>query len=154
MTQSEPLRWVLTRSLTGEGAFEHPEHILSGLTAAQAVAEPPGLSSSVAQCVGHMVYWMRLYLSWIARGRAGEAPPCWPRPTIAEWPGVQADFTALLAAARELAHDADALARPVLFDDGPVPVATLLGDLGAHNAYHCGQVVLIRRLLGLWPPAG
>lgn len=152
MNQAGTLGDVLIRSLTGEGAFESPKSILSGLTAAQAVAEPPGLSSSVAQCVGHMAYWMALYLSWITTGRAGEAVPCWPTPSAEQWPAVLGDFLALLADAGELAASPEVVAREVSFATGPVPVATLLGDLGAHNAYHCGQVVLIRRLLGLWPP--
>ncbi|WP_293914926.1 hypothetical protein [Deinococcus sp.] len=28
-----------------------------------------------------------------------------------------------------------------------------LTDLAVHNAYHWGQVVLMRRVLGDWPPA-
>jgi hypothetical protein len=27
-----------------------------------------------------------------------------------------------------------------------------LESLGAHNAYHFGRIVLLRQLLGLWPP--
>ncbi len=28
-----------------------------------------------------------------------------------------------------------------------------LENLAAHNAYHFGRIVLLRRLLGIWPPA-
>jgi hypothetical protein len=27
-----------------------------------------------------------------------------------------------------------------------------LESLGAHNAYHFGRIVLLRQLMGLWPP--
>jgi uncharacterized damage-inducible protein DinB len=38
----------------------------------------------------------------------------------------------------------------------PVRVMTVweqLENLAAHNAYHFGRVVLLRQLLGIWPPA-
>jgi hypothetical protein len=37
----------------------------------------------------------------------------------------------------------------------PVRVMTVreqLESLGAHNAYHLGRIVLLRQLMGLWPP--
>jgi hypothetical protein len=37
----------------------------------------------------------------------------------------------------------------------PVRVMTAreqLENLGAHNAYHFGRIVLLRQLLGAWPP--
>jgi hypothetical protein len=33
-------------------------------------------------------------------------------------------------------------------------IAYDLAGTALHNAYHCGQVVLLRRVQGLWPPAG
>jgi hypothetical protein len=27
-----------------------------------------------------------------------------------------------------------------------------LENMGAHNAYHLGRIVLLRQLLGIWPP--
>ena len=37
-----------------------------------------------------------------------------------------------------------------------MPEATRLGTLGvmaSHNSWHLGQIVDVRRALGLWPPA-
>jgi uncharacterized damage-inducible protein DinB len=64
--------------------------------------------------------------------------------------GVEADRDALCALVRDESLD--------LYD--PVPASdehTYLREMllvADHNAYHVGQIVTVRRQLGLWPPSG
>jgi hypothetical protein len=38
-------------------------------------------------------------------------------------------------------------------DDSKIKVAaSLIAHIGAHNAYHVGQIIYIRRLQGSWDP--
>jgi hypothetical protein len=78
---------------------------------------------------------------------AGESPPA---PEAWEF-SVQA-FRADLAALRDLVNDAatDLLAE-IPWGDGQTILreALLVAD---HNAYHLGQLVYLRKALGIWPP--
>lgn len=147
---------MLDRLFSGEGAFDGPENLLRGLTAEQAVTVPEGSHHSIAQSLSHVNYWLRLYLGWIELGHTTEQSTWgqdFVRPSAEEWPAIRAEFDALLAQARAIAADPKLPERTVPNDEGPVPATTLLGDLGAHNAYHLGQIVLLRRLVGAWPAA-
>jgi uncharacterized damage-inducible protein DinB len=64
------------------------------------------------------------------------------------------------AAARDESHlDQSRLDQPIRCPSRPgEPVRTMtvreqLENLAAHNAYHFGRIVLLRQLLGAWPPA-
>ena len=79
----------------------------------------------------------------------GDAPPdalAWDRAVDA--------FRADLAAMCELVNDsATDLFAPLPHGDGQTVLreALLVAD---HNAYHLGQLVVVRRLLGCWPEPG
>lgn len=80
---------------------------------------------------------------------AGDGPG-----TTAAWEESLAAFAADLAAMRELVTDpATDLTAEIPWGDGQTILreALLVAD---HNAYHLGQVVDLRKALGIWPPAG
>jgi hypothetical protein len=52
---------------------------------------------------------------------------------------------------QRLTYDGAALARE--YKPGTT-VGYLICDVALHNAYHLGQIVLLRCQLGLWPPQG
>ena len=35
-----------------------------------------------------------------------------------------------------------------------VTMGDVLHSLAVHNAYHMGKIVVVRQLIGAWPPAG
>jgi hypothetical protein len=39
-------------------------------------------------------------------------------------------------------------------DTGPPTLQELITNLVVHNAYHFGRIVLLRQMLGNWPPGG
>jgi uncharacterized damage-inducible protein DinB len=90
------------------------------------------------------------------------AEPHWPDdywpdttapPDDDAWDASVAQFHADLQAMQALVGDpATDLFRPIPHGDGQTILreAVLLAD---HNAYHVGQIVVVRRLLGCWPAA-
>jgi hypothetical protein len=80
---------------------------------------------------------------------AGDAPP-----DAKAWDRSIAGFRADLKAMQDLVADpATDLFKPLAHGDGQTVLreALLLAD---HNAYHLGQLVVVRRALGAWPEEG
>ena len=105
-----------------------------------------------------MVFWQDIML---ARLR-GVVPPYpktaaegWPpmpptRDADAEWADLVAHFANGLKTARRFAKTSD-LSRPMSAKIKRT-CADQLVSLALHNTYHIGQIVTVRRMLGLWPP--
>ena len=127
---------------------------LDGLTAEQAGARPDGWPYSIAQQVAHMLFWQRHMHEELEKGEAVEvstAAASWPDVAVEDWPRVRDDFLAILEKNKELARDADLLQRP--YREGKsFSLGVKLLNMVTHDSYHLGQVVLMRRLLGAWPP--
>jgi hypothetical protein len=140
--------------LRGGGEFNPPERILSDLTEEEAVAVPPGAPHSVSQIVAHL-HWAQDGLLAHLRGEN------WPHPAHLDdtfapippgsWRPLVASFLAGIEACREMALEAAETTSPDR-EDTSVPYD--LAENALHNAYHLGQIVLLRRIQGLWPPAG
>ena len=71
---------------------------------------------------------------------------------LEDWESVRQDFLSGLEELKALSDDAALLDHQYLGRDHDV--GFVLMDFALHNAYHLGQIVLLRRLLGAWPPAG
>lgn len=91
---------------------------------------------------------------WVSPAWPGGYWPEGPEPPDdAAWEGSIAAFRRDLAAMRALVADpANDLLAPFPWAEGAnlLREALLVGD---HNAYHLGQLVDVRRLLGAWPPS-
>ena len=131
---------------------------LEGMSALDAARRPAGAAHSVWELVLHMTAWT----DEVRRRLAGAEPGT---PEAGDWPAVgevsdvawararerlTASHAALLADAVRLSpHD---LARPVGEVRDPalgtgVTLAGMLVGLAQHDAYHIGQLALIRRLV-------
>lgn len=128
--------------------------LLNDLTPEQATAIPLGCPYSIAGVVGHMLFWQERWLSIIdelpveaKRGKNGD----WPRIDAASWMQVRGDFLRGETSALRKAQNQSELLRKT--KSGKV-VERFLLQMGIHNTYHAGQIVLMRQLLGCWPPAG
>jgi len=127
----------------------------------------PGFPHSVAQLVFHISYWIEYELERIA----GRKPP-YPEHAALSWPSAPAPaspaawraelarFEAALDGLAALTRSRPAaLARPIdvthpSYARNARSLEAVLWQTLAHNAYHLGQVVLVRQALGAWPPAG
>lgn len=129
---------LLQLSLTGGAAFREVDALLSGLTLAQ--ASQPGTPYTLAELLAHLRVTMRASLDLVT-GQAQEWPEgldVWPLPPVqeSEWDALLSDLRLMLSEASALAGDPSSRARD------------LLTDLAVHNAYHWGQVALLRRQAG------
>jgi uncharacterized damage-inducible protein DinB len=126
-----------------------------------------GFPHSIGQLVFHMNYWMDYELRRI-RGEkpaypehSSESFPSTPSPAHAQdWNRLRNNFVNLLAGFTALVKSSsEEMQREVEpVHDGDKQVAgsleAVLWQMVAHNSYHTGQIALIRRALGAWPPRG
>jgi len=147
---------ALPKLLTGEGAHAKVHHILEGIELKQLGVRPDVAPHSIYEELWHLNYWQTLLLDWIdgkERAIPAHADEGWPpRPA----PVDLQEARALVRTFLEGINRAVALASdPQRLDDavhGRYTVRTTLESLLAHNSYHLGRVVLLRQLIGIWPP--
>ncbi len=132
--------------------------LLRGLTAEQAAARPLPAAHSIWELVLHMTGWMDEVRRRLLGGEPGlpEAGdwPAVPAATAAGWEAAQhalADSAAALGAAIRALRPED-LARTVGRASRPlgtgVTLAAMLSGVVQHNAYHSGQIALLRKGAG------
>jgi uncharacterized damage-inducible protein DinB len=158
---------VLKELLRGKGAHVDPVACLEDISAEVAARHVAGFPHSIGQLVFHMNYWMDYDL----RRTRGEKPPypehnsesfpskVTPSDTR-EWDNLRKQFAELLEVSADLANlpaeDLRRQAAPTC-EAHKVRANTLeaiLWQTVAHNSYHVGQIAMIRRMLGAWPPSG
>jgi uncharacterized damage-inducible protein DinB len=155
----------LTELLRGKGAHVDPIACLEDISADLAAQHAPGYPHSIGQLVFHMSYWMDYDL----RRARGEKPP-YPKhnaesfpsePTPADahgWDEMRKRFVSLIEDCARLAQaSAEELAREAspthpTHQQRANTLAAILWQTVAHNSYHAGQIAMIRRALGAWPP--
>ena len=143
--------------LSGEGEYLGPEQILKGITSEDACRQAPGCPHSIAGLVAHLDFWQQRTLSY-ARGEDSWMDPAFklgvtdfPPVAPAEWEGVLARFLGSVPELLQTAESPAGMEREVM---DKCNVGYMLVSHASHNADHLGQIVLIRRLLGIWPPVG
>jgi uncharacterized damage-inducible protein DinB len=144
------------KSLLESGeSLAKPHHILANLEPALAVTVPTGAVHSIASHVAHMAWWVRQALHHIQTQAAewqrieGDEFPL--EIAAEDWEGIRQDFFEQLSAFQAICDDEDLLERSYV--SGQATVADTLLDYTLHHAYHFGQIVLLRRILGVWTPA-
>jgi uncharacterized damage-inducible protein DinB len=156
-----------TELLHGKGAHVDPLACVEDLSAEVAAHLVEGFPHSIAQLVFHMSYWM----DYERRRIRGERP-AYPEHNSESFPSVRSSadgedwdrlrkrFEVLLAEFATLAKSsAEEMQRQIeTVHDGDKKVAgtldAVLWQMVAHNSYHVGQIAMIRRMLGAWPPRG
>jgi hypothetical protein len=156
--QTAKLRDHLLYLLRGGGAHLDFEKAIANLPAALRGAKPAGQPHTPWRLVEHMriAQWDILRFS-IDPHHVSPAFPegYWPAgdepPDESAWDRSVASFRTDLRAMQELVADLTSdLFTPFPHGQGQTLLreALLVAD---HNAYHLGQLVLVRRLLGAWP---
>ncbi len=154
---------VMTRSvrelLLGMGAYAPVPHLLEGLEPGQWDARPEGVRHSLYDQLWHLVFWQ----DWEVAALRGEPTPpvpraadSWPASSAAGRPTPEqlgARFEAGVAELETLSEAAEARATAgAAGAERAVRVRSGITVIVAHTAYHAGQMVLVRQLLGAWPP--
>ena len=151
------LRKHLLELLRGAGAHLPFEAAIADLPAKLRGVKPSGLDFTVWRLLEHMrlAQWDILEFSRNPKYVSPEFPAgYWPRgdapPNDAAWRKSVARFRADLKAMQKLVEDpATDLFGRIPWGEGQTILreAMLVAD---HNAYHMGQMVMLRRLLGAW----
>ena len=147
--------------LTEPIAFLAPASALEGLTPAAADQRLPGANHSIAEIVAHLAFWQR----WFLRRFNGNAEPMvqraaegWPVVAPGSWREVEEGFLGgLTLLVTEAERTPERLEEPLTPSIEFPPLAhysrrDVLVHVGAHNAHHLGQIILLRQILDAWPP--
>jgi uncharacterized damage-inducible protein DinB len=156
---------ALIELLYGSGAHANTLACVEDVPFELAGRQTQNFPNSVWQLVCHMNFWMAYELKRIEK----EEPPypthaseSWPAnaapPSVEEWRSTIVLFRDLLAEFAMLAEaPACSLAEKVTathphHTTRSSSVLAVLWQTAVHNSYHIGQVVMLRRMLGAWPP--
>ncbi|MDX1530815.1 MAG: DinB family protein [Rhodothermales bacterium] len=151
------LRAELVALLRGGNAHADPRTILADIPPERVNRHPDGLPYSLWQLVEHLRFTQRDILDFVRD--PDYAAPEWPD---AYWPGHEATPEEWERSRAAFLTDLDDV---VALVEGPgaaffsefdhAPGYTLFREVllvADHNAHHLGEVVVLRRLLGIWEP--
>ncbi|MEA2491445.1 MAG: hypothetical protein QOH21_3237 [Acidobacteriota bacterium] len=155
MNNDQALRDHLQYLLEGKGAHAGFDDTVNDFPAALRGRRPDGSPHSAWELLEHLRLAQWDILDYIRNPDyvAPEFPAgYWPAspepPNEQAWDESVAAFHADVAALRALVAEGDLLA-PIVYAKN----ATIVGQVllaADHNAYHLGQLLLVRRLLGAW----
>jgi uncharacterized damage-inducible protein DinB len=163
---------TLRELIYGKGAHVDPIACIEDISAELAARRVAGYPHSIWQIVLHMNYWMDYELRKIAGGNPhnpDHAIESWPEhadPANAaqsaqansQWQTARQHFIDDLAQFAKFADSDTATLDKLVadFDTAKKPrqtsVRAVLRQITAHNSYHAGQIALLRRQAGAWPP--
>ena len=122
---------------------------IDGITAAQASWKPQGGDHSIGQLANHLLFWNSQYLAKFKRvapvkfdGNNDETFNAFDQ---ARGDEVREKLDRLLSELEKLVAGAD--------DKTLQSWAPTLGRIATHNAYHTGQIIVLRKMQGAWDPA-
>lgn len=121
---------------------------VDGMTAQQAMWSPGKGNHSVGQLAYHIWYWDNRALNTF-KGIANEKfdgnnNETFDKFDSAQWNDLVKKLNQVLADWETVVEQAD--------DAKLAANASLIAHVGAHNAYHVGQILYVRKLQGVWNP--
>jgi len=122
---------------------------VDGLTADQAKWSPGPGNHSVGQLAYHLWYWDNRALQQFKGEKPapfdGNNNETFDNFTAAQWDDLVKKLNQVMADWEKAVETAD--------DQKLAENASLIAHVGAHNAYHIGQILYVRKLQGVWNPA-
>jgi hypothetical protein len=129
--------------------FVPVKQALEGVTAAQASWKPQGGDHSIGQLANHLLFWNSQNLAKFKHvtpakfdGNNDETFTAFDQ---GKWDEVRTKLDQVLTELEKLVNAAD---EKTLQSWAPT-----LGRIATHNAYHTGQIVILRKMQGAWDPA-
>lgn len=160
MSKIDPIRAAIARVLDWEDAHVGFDAAIAALPAALRGSAPADLPYSPWQLLEHLRLTQRDILEFCVD--AGYQERKWPDdywpatpapPSAAAWDESVAGFREDREALKRLALNPDIdLLATVPAGNGQTFLREIL-LVADHSAYHVGQMVVVRRALGAWPPA-
>ena len=122
---------------------------VAGLTADQAKWSPGKDAHSVGQLANHLLFWNTRELADFKGEKpqpfSGNNDETFNDFNAAQWADTVTRLNAVLTEWEKAVEAAD--------DQKLAANASLIAHVGAHNAYHIGQIILVRKLQGSWDPS-
>jgi uncharacterized damage-inducible protein DinB len=137
-----------------------PERALEGLDTDAAHRRVSGAPHSIAEILAHLIFWQE----WFCDRCSGTGTPVpqsaaagWPDAPHGSWPDLEQRFLAGLERAASCGLPESRLDQPVspAIEFPPLAhyaIRDALVHVSQHNAHHLGQIILLRQMLGSWPP--
>lgn len=154
----------LALTFIGDSAHTPPSHILEAVSEAMAHARLPGATHTIYEELWHATYWQQVMLERV-KGLGTASPDhnavSFPNPEQARaesWSALCGRFLRDVEEAAALAESDNAKLDAIVRCPSPanpgrsMTVREQLESFAAHNAYHFGRIVLLRQMLGSWPP--
>ena len=148
------LEKMMGNALSGKGAHVGTRNLFEELDWKVAGMRPEGAPHSIFQLLNHLTYWQDWVVKWLDGGNPKvrkHASGGWPgnlTPTSArEWQQAVRRFRSGLERLARQSREAD-----LLTTRGEYSRLGMLQAIASHNSYHAGQVVVLRQMLGKWPP--
>ena len=139
-----------------EHDFACARRVLEGLSGDLAVLRPHGLPCSVAEIVAHLLSNAYFNLGVIDSPDPASyrSPlPDWPEVSASDWDRLREEYLAVLERLHTVSEETtlERVVFPANADEAGWTVGyKLTCSVAKHAAYHMGQIVLLRRLLGAW----
>ena len=147
------------RCYNENGWFVAVRNTIEGITAKQAAWKPEASDNSIRESLSHLSYYNNAYLQRF-KGidypydvadndetfRGGDLSDDEWQTEVAEFDAIMTEWRGLLESADESKFD-----EPVSAEN-QATWAELIANVNAHNAYHGGQILLLRKLQGSWNP--
>lgn len=129
--------------------FFNSDDLTRDLSPELACKLPTGAPYSIGTQVAHALVWQDVWLAKIQGNPAIEVTDDKDFPIVdcADWPEIRGRFVAGTEVAEALANSED-LARVI----GTRTVGEYLLKIAIHNAYHIGQIALLRQVGGMGMP--
>jgi uncharacterized damage-inducible protein DinB len=133
------------------------KNAIAGLTAEQAAWKPDGADNTIWEEVNHIIFWNE---RWLQRYRGLLSYPEDIENTgtfksdEADWGATRERLFAVMEEWRaELENVTDEKLRSPVNEEYQEPFFKPLAQQNIHNAYHTGQILLLRKLQGSWDPS-
>lgn len=153
-TGQKLLQQVAGRALSGKGAHVASAAVFSDLDTTTAGERPAGLPHSLFQILEHIVFWQDWVIEWCNGGK-----PRVPKHAAGSWPSKaapadQAEWTACVRRFQTGLKELERRSRngDLIEKKGKQSPLEMLHAIASHNSYHIGQAVVLRQMLGKWPP--
>ncbi|OEH92561.1 DinB family protein [Bacillus solimangrovi] len=150
---------ALVMSLKGERGHIPIERALSDIDAELAGKQIDEVPYTIYQLVKHMLYWQDKFLEFLDGGQ-----PVMPTAVHEMWeeeskPASPEEWKETIERLLKGTDQACEIAMNVQLDDtlNKWPTeskASILRNMASHNSCHLGEIILMRRLFGAWPPVG
>jgi uncharacterized damage-inducible protein DinB len=142
------------------GWFVALKNALAGVTAEQAVWRAAGFDHSVWDAVYHLTFWNERWLKRYRNESIGQGPSSIAdtfqapeNPGEADWQAMLAKFYGVMDGLKDaLDNVSEEKLNELVSEKYGEPWSVPFAHINIHNAYHTGQIVVIRKLQGSWNP--